>query len=148
MLTFGGAIHIFVNKNGWRLDPANFVNKSHPSFLSRFWAFGTGNPNEEPHMSLVLLGEMSFPQVLEGQGERIRKNSSKTDMASWMLHVCVQGCIFIFLGGICYMFVFRDVSSFSQKRLRRVLLRKALSSKTAEVMAVFKDCHQRLLKCC
>ena len=35
---------------------------------------------------------------------------------------------------------------FSRKRPRRVLLRKALPSKTAEVMAVLKDCHQRLPK--
>ena len=34
----------------------------------------------------------------------------------------------------------------SRKRPRRVLLRKALPSKTAEVMAVLKDCHQRLPK--
>ena len=38
---------------------------------------------------------------------------------------------------------------FSRKRPRRVvLLRKALSSKTAEVMAVFQECHQRLPKFC
>ena len=35
---------------------------------------------------------------------------------------------------------------FSRKRPRRVLLRKALPSKTAEVIAVLKDCHQRLPK--
>ena len=40
------------------------------------------------------------------------------------------------------------VFCFSQKRLRRVPLRKALSSKTAEVMAVLKECHQRLPKFC
>ena len=37
-------------------------------------------------------------------------------------------------------------TTFSRKRPRRVLLRKALPSKTAEVMAVLKDCHQRLPK--
>ena len=44
-----------------------------------------------------------------------------------------------------YLFIELE-SHYSRKRPRRVLLRKALPSKTAEVMAVLKDCHQRLPK--
>ena len=56
-----------------------------------------------------------------------------------------------FLCGRCNIFVscekfFVVLRSFSRKRPRRVLLRKALPSKTAEMMAVLKDCHHRLPK--
>ena len=54
--------------------------------------------------------------------------------------------IFLFSVSLFFFAICQFHLGFSRKRPRRVLLRKALPSKTAEVMAVLKDCHQRLPK--
>ena len=82
-----------------------------------------------------------FPEVHKlsrgFRGPTTRENATKVEMYS--------GCRIWDLSFRCFWREFFRLL-FSRKRPRRVLLRKALPSKTAEVMAVCKDCHQRLPK--
>lgn len=81
-----------------------------------FWHWQSARGTSQESL-LFFLWEMSFPQVLDGQGERIRKISSKTKRASWKIIILSRiyfKLLFFYCHGGVVPLVIRSISpSFS-----------------------------------